>query len=586
MSLLDPRQKTISLKVVYYGPGLGGKTTSLKQIHRVIDPEGRVKLVSLDTDEDRTLFFDFLPIELGLVGRFKIKIQGFTVPGQVKYNMTRRYVLTGADGIVFVADSDPSRVVENVESLINLGDNLRAHGLNVNNIPLVFQYNKQDLSTAVSPGELEEKLNFRKVPGFATVATRGDGVFDAFVAVSKLMVSRVIKTYNLKQEQADEERILREVENRLRSLGTEEAMMPAVASFNPGQSAAAPAPTPAPTAVSGPPMTPAASSAAPATPATPATPDATAREADDFFGSFTGGAPAEKASPAPRPQATDPIPLPAPPLAVEPAPVSRPVAPPPAAAPPPPEVAISAPEPAPGLAACALPTETPPHSPQSSAPEAVSAAVQPSPEPAPVAVAEPCPAPCHDVAEEGETPPAAETRRPPHAAPQDSTGLRNLLRSLREVGRSLAAGAPFEQSAAVILAAACHNLEAVGGSVLALNHESGQFEARLTNGYRGDPLLLAGPSATERFLELLQSGVDQLLVSEERNQDLFQRLSAVSPGMESAVMVPLIIGNEVEGALCVYLDEPLDPFARKDALKALMVLAYQAAVGLRMAGSH
>ena len=209
MSLLDPREKTISLKVVYYGPGLGGKTTSLKYIHKVIDPEGRVKLVSLDTDEDRTLFFDFLPIELGLVGRFKVKIQGFTVPGQVKYNMTRRYVLTGADGIVFVADSDPARLVENVESLINLGDNLRAHGLNVNNIPLVFEYNKQDLNNSISPAELEEKLNFRKVPGYATVATRGDGIFEAFMAVSKLMVSRVIKTYNLKEEQADEERILK-----------------------------------------------------------------------------------------------------------------------------------------------------------------------------------------------------------------------------------------------------------------------------------------------------------------------------------------------------------------------------------------
>lgn len=236
MSLLDPREKHICLKLVYYGPALGGKTTSLKHIHRVIDPEGKTKLVSLDTDQDRTLFFDFLPIEVGLIGAYKVKIQGFTVPGQVKYNMTRRYVLTGADGIVFVADSDPGRVVENVESLINLGDNLRAHGLNVNDIPLVFQHNKQDLPQALRPEELDRKLNFRGVPSFATVATEGRGVFEAFVAVVKAMVSRVLREYKLEEERAREREILAEVEERLYGLAGREPPREAPADPNPGRS--------------------------------------------------------------------------------------------------------------------------------------------------------------------------------------------------------------------------------------------------------------------------------------------------------------------------------------------------------------
>jgi signal recognition particle receptor subunit beta len=218
MSLLDPREKTINMKVVYYGPGLGGKTTSLKCIHRILDPHNRIKMVSLDTDDDRTLFFDFLPLDLGLVGKYRIRIQGFTVPGQVKYNMTRRYVLTGADGVVFVADSDPDRIQENVESLINLGDNLKSHGLDVNTIPLVLQYNKRDLPSALPVSTMEEKLNFRGLEAFETVATDGKRVFEAFLSISRQVIRSVMEIYNLRSPQESEESILNAAEERIRAL--------------------------------------------------------------------------------------------------------------------------------------------------------------------------------------------------------------------------------------------------------------------------------------------------------------------------------------------------------------------------------
>ena len=443
MSLLDPREKTISLKVVYYGPGLGGKTTSLKYIHKVIDPEGRVKLVSLDTDEDRTLFFDFLPIELGLVGSFKVKIQGFTVPGQVKYNMTRRYVLTGADGIVFVADSDPARLVENVESLINLGDNLRAHGLNVNNIPLVFEYNKQDLNNSISPAELEEKLNFRKVPGYATVATRGDGIFEAFMAVSKLMVSRVIKTYNLKEEQADEERILKEVETRLLSLrksggaGAEpqQPLQPAMADVA-IQSA------PSQEAPSGRQE----SGSAAQLDAQPQG-DSTSREADDFFGTFTGSAP----SPDPKPQQGATLPrarvAEGGPVAGEP-------------------LAVRTPARHPG-------NEKTAHA------EASSGASENRP-----------------------TAVEAKEIRGDIGSAEDSR-TKSLLRDLLEIGRGLASGSSLEKSATKILSTACQALDATGGSLMFVDESEAKLEARFKSGFRNDPLLLSMSDEGQRLVELL-----------------------------------------------------------------------------------
>ncbi|MCA9323142.1 MAG: gliding-motility protein MglA [Planctomycetes bacterium] len=203
MSIVNTREKTINTKIVYYGPGLGGKTTSLKHIHTVLDPEGQVKMVSLKTDEERTLFFDFVPIDLGMLGGYKIKIQGFTVPGQVKYNLTRKYVLMGADAVVFVADSSAARLDENIQSLDNLGENLEANGLDVNEIPLVLQYNKRDLDDAATIELLDERLNFRKLQCFPTNAHEGAGVFEAFISASEQMIRAVARKYQLETPDGD-----------------------------------------------------------------------------------------------------------------------------------------------------------------------------------------------------------------------------------------------------------------------------------------------------------------------------------------------------------------------------------------------
>jgi signal recognition particle receptor subunit beta len=197
MSIVNTREKTITTKLVYYGPGLGGKTTSLKVVHSVLDPDRKSKLISLNTDEERTLFFDFLPIDLGIVGGYKIKIQGFTVPGQVKYNLTRKYVLMGADGVVIVADSQASRLEENQDSMENLGENLLANGLDPATIPLVMQYNKQDLPGLTATDELERLLNTRGVSAFTSSATEGSGVYDAFVEAASTTIEKIVRKYQL-----------------------------------------------------------------------------------------------------------------------------------------------------------------------------------------------------------------------------------------------------------------------------------------------------------------------------------------------------------------------------------------------------
>ncbi len=203
MSIVNTRDKTINTKIVYYGPGLGGKTTSLQFVHSVLDVDQLTKMVSLKTDEERTLFFDFLPIDLGMVGGYKVKIQGFTVPGQVKYNLTRKYVLMGADAVVFVADSQKKRIGENVESLKNLFDNLRANGLDPEQIPLVIQYNKRDLPDLSSTEELDAAIRTRGEPAFETTASDGGGVFEAFVEASCRMIRAVGKKYQLATAEGD-----------------------------------------------------------------------------------------------------------------------------------------------------------------------------------------------------------------------------------------------------------------------------------------------------------------------------------------------------------------------------------------------
>ncbi|MEP0774817.1 MAG: GAF domain-containing protein [Acidobacteriota bacterium] len=191
MVQFDNQYKQVKLKIVYYGPALGGKTTSLQYIHRVTDPQRRTKLYALNTASDRTLFFDLLGIDLGRIRGYRLTLQLYTVPGQVQYNATRRAVLAGADGVVFVADSRRDQLEANRESLANLRDNLLANSLDPETLPLVLQYNKRDLPDAMPRAELEAALNRRGLPAFDTVATSGEGIIEAFAAVTEATVRTV-----------------------------------------------------------------------------------------------------------------------------------------------------------------------------------------------------------------------------------------------------------------------------------------------------------------------------------------------------------------------------------------------------------
>jgi signal recognition particle receptor subunit beta len=196
-------ERTIKAKVVYYGPAQSGKTTNLEQIHRLTDPEGQNRLVSLNTAQDRTLFFDLLPFSLGTVGGYDFKVQIYTVPGQVQYNATRRVVLAGADAVVFVADSGRGLLKENQAAFENMKVNLLANRLVPEKTPLVFQFNKQDLPDPLTPAELEQALNPWGRPSFPAVATRGDGVMDSFVAIVREMLVSISLKYNLKDKGLD-----------------------------------------------------------------------------------------------------------------------------------------------------------------------------------------------------------------------------------------------------------------------------------------------------------------------------------------------------------------------------------------------
>ncbi|HMJ15711.1 MAG TPA: gliding motility protein [Polyangiaceae bacterium] len=188
MPVVNPLARELVFKIVYYGPGLGGKTTTLQHIHATAKPEHRGKMVSLATPVDRTLYFDYLPIRLPTLRGLGIRLQLFTVPGQVYYNATRKLVLTGADGIVLVVDSQRLRADASSESLDNLRDNLREHGRSLGDVPHAIQYNKRDLSDVVPIEELERKLNAHGAPSFATVATHGDGVYEALEAIARAVL--------------------------------------------------------------------------------------------------------------------------------------------------------------------------------------------------------------------------------------------------------------------------------------------------------------------------------------------------------------------------------------------------------------
>ena len=191
MALINYASREINCKIVFYGTGLGGKTTNLEYIHKQLNPSIRGEMISLNIENERTLFFDFLPLDLGSVQGFRTKFSLYTVPGQVEYNASRKLVLNGADGIVFVADSSPSKMEENVASLKNMEENLAEYGLSLNSIPWVLQYNKRDLPDAMPMDVLDKSLNKRGVPAFEAVAYEGRGVFATLKAISKEILNRL-----------------------------------------------------------------------------------------------------------------------------------------------------------------------------------------------------------------------------------------------------------------------------------------------------------------------------------------------------------------------------------------------------------
>lgn len=185
MSFINHSSREINCKIVYYGPGLCGKTTNLQYIYAKTNPEAKGKMISLETGTERTLLFDFLPISVGTIRGFKTRFHLFTVPGQVFYDASRKLILKGVDGVVFVADSQVDRLDANIESLESLKRNLLEHGEDLDSLPFVIQYNKRDLPTAVDFDYLEERLNPKSAPSFEAVATTGEGVFNTLKAVAK-----------------------------------------------------------------------------------------------------------------------------------------------------------------------------------------------------------------------------------------------------------------------------------------------------------------------------------------------------------------------------------------------------------------
>lgn len=195
MSFINYLQREITCKIVYYGPGLCGKTTNLQYIYNKTNPDAKGKMISLATETERTLFFDFLPLSLGEIRGFKTRFQLYTVPGQVFYDATRKLVLKGVDGVVFVADSQIARMEANIESLENLRENLAEQGYSLDKLPYVIQYNKRDMPAVVPEEELRNVLNPEGVPDFGAAAIDGTGVFETLKGVAKLVLTELKKTY-------------------------------------------------------------------------------------------------------------------------------------------------------------------------------------------------------------------------------------------------------------------------------------------------------------------------------------------------------------------------------------------------------
>ncbi|HSC87386.1 MAG TPA: GTPase domain-containing protein [Polyangiaceae bacterium] len=193
MSFINYMAREINCKIVYYGPGLCGKTTNLQYIYERTNPDAKGKMISLATETERTLFFDFLPLSLGEIRGFKTRFHLYTVPGQVFYDASRKLILKGVDGVIFVADSQFERLEANQESLDNLRDNLAEQGYDLAKIPFVIQYNKRDLPNVVELDELRSTLNPAGVPDFEANARTGEGVFETLKAVSKLVIAELKK---------------------------------------------------------------------------------------------------------------------------------------------------------------------------------------------------------------------------------------------------------------------------------------------------------------------------------------------------------------------------------------------------------
>ena len=185
MSFINYASREINCKIVYYGPGLCGKTTNLQFVYQKTAPEAKGKMISLATETERTLFFDFLPLALGEIRGFKTRFHLYTVPGQVFYDASRKLILRGCDGVIFVADSQRPRLEANIESIANLATNLKENGFDIRTIPYVLQLNKRDMPTAASTAELEQLLRFRNEPMIEAVANRGIGVIDTLKATAR-----------------------------------------------------------------------------------------------------------------------------------------------------------------------------------------------------------------------------------------------------------------------------------------------------------------------------------------------------------------------------------------------------------------
>lgn len=187
MPHINTSSQEITAKIVYYGPGLCGKTTNLEHIYEKVDPRARGRMMSLATAQDRTLFFDLMPVSAGQINNFDLRFHLYTVPGQVYYNASRRVVLQNVDGVVFVADSQPARLEANIESMQNLYDNMAALGYDMDEVPMVIQYNKRDLPGALPIETLEQAINPEQVPAWESVAIEGPGVFETLGEIMRLV---------------------------------------------------------------------------------------------------------------------------------------------------------------------------------------------------------------------------------------------------------------------------------------------------------------------------------------------------------------------------------------------------------------